>query len=102
LNLDLFGRLFSSNSLEDIHTTIETIRSGFPTIFGQLNDAGRDEEIETEGEGEDDDVMEHYGDVFDGSNSGGHGDYGDVDRVDALERLVSRFRLLCLTATTIM
>jgi hypothetical protein len=91
--LNLFRRLFSSDPLEDIHATIETIRTNLPALLDRWN-IERDQDDVTDDE---DDENERYRNPSNGSNNGDNSDYGDVDPVETLERLVCYFLRPSLT-----
>lgn len=86
--LNLIGRLFRSNPLEDIHATIETIRTNLPALLDRWNIEERDQDDVTDGEG---DENERYRNRSNGGNNGDNSDYGDADPVETLERLVCYF-----------
>jgi len=92
--LNLFSRLLSTNHLDDLNATMETLRVNLPYL------AQLDEERDEEYVSDDEEVEERYRNLINASNNGGNGHYGDTD-VDALERLVCylSFHLLATNLT---
>ena len=82
--LNLFGRLFSNNPLDDINATIETLRANLPAFLDQWDPGERDEDDAIDDDEDEEDIDRHRNLTNESSN----------DRVDTLERLVCYFQSL--------